>query len=82
MPRLDWEPICQFVNTPPILVDGRCESCLQNPFYYDGTFICPQCGTKWDPPLYNPIAYKDWTSNDPEGLPVMDRARRGLGIFR
>lgn len=82
MLRIDWEPICQFVNKPPILVDGRCESCLQVPFHLEGTFICPQCGTKWDPPGYEPTAYKDWTDNDPEGIPIMDKARRGLGIYR
>lgn len=82
MPRLDWEPICQFLNNPPILVDGRCDHCLQDPFHYDEMFICPQCGTRWVAPDYSPEGYASWTSHDPEGIPVMDRHRRGLGIYR
>lgn len=82
MPKFDWEPICQFVNTPPILVDGRCQSCLQDTFPFDGGYVCPQCGTMWASPDYEPTCYKDWTDNDPEGLPVMDRRSRGLGIYR
>lgn len=82
MPQFDWEPICQFVNDPPILVDGRCGSCLQVPFQYGDDFVCPQCGTRWNSPGYAPVAYKDWSERDPDGLPIMDKRRRGLGIFR
>lgn len=82
MSRLDWEPICQFVNTPPILVDGRCQSCLQDTFPLEGGYVCPQCGTKWTEPDYAPTCFRDWSTIDPEGLPVMDRRSRGLGIYR
>lgn len=82
MTQRDWEPICQFVNTPPILEDGRCQSCLQIPYAYELDFVCPQCGTRWNSPEYLPVCYKDWTDTDPEGLPIMDKARRGLGIYR
>lgn len=78
---IDWEPIVQFVNEAPILVDGLCQNCLQYPFEYDGGYVCAQCGTKWSPPMYRGEVYSSWCDKDAEGIPVKDKKRRGLGIY-
>ena len=82
MPQFDWEPICQFVNEAPVLVEGRCANCLQTPFAHEKGEVCGQCGTLWTSRDAAGVCYRDWTTNDPEGIPVMDRRRKGLGVYR